>query len=103
MRSAPAILADITAFSPQNGDWRPLDRLLEELWGLGVDEAQLRTLFGVFERFPDEDGAGVLWSIVHGIERLPIDYEDELNRSMSRRPSLMGDIMKQRLANSHEK
>ena len=73
------------------------------MWELGVDEAQLRTLFEVFERFPDEDGAGVLWSIVHGIERLSIDYEDELNRSMSRRPSLMEDIMKQRLENSQEK
>jgi hypothetical protein len=103
MRSVPAILADIAAFSPQDGDWRPLDRLLDELWTLGVSQAHLRTLFEVFERFPNEDGAGVLWSVVHGIEQMPIDYENELNSSMSRCPSMMGGIMKRRLVNSYKK
>jgi hypothetical protein len=51
----------------------------------------------VFERFPDEDGAGVFWSIVHGIESLDVDYEQTLRASLARRPSRMGQIMLRRL------
>ena len=100
MRPATAILRDIEAFAPVNGDWRGLDRLLDELWAAGVREAHLPTLFRVFERYPEEDGSGVLWSIVHGIEALPADYEAPLRASLSRRPSLMAEIMLQRLEKS---
>jgi hypothetical protein len=91
------VLKDIDEFAPVEGNWRPLDDLLDELWSEGVSEGQLPILFRVFERFPEEDGAGVLWSIVHGIEALPFDYEPFLRRSMARRASLMGRIMLERL------
>ena len=58
------------------------------------------TLFGVFERFPDEDGAGVLWSIVHGVEGLDLDYEQPLRDSLARQRSDMGKIMLGRLERS---
>jgi hypothetical protein len=54
------VLRDIQEFSPVEGNWRRLDELLDELWSAGATEGSLPILFGVFERFPQEDGAGVL-------------------------------------------
>jgi hypothetical protein len=81
--------------------WLPLDQLLDELWSAGlVTPEQLPVLLGVFEQFPTEDGAGVLWSIVHGIESLPFDYEPALRESYRRVPSEMAEIMLVRLENA---
>jgi hypothetical protein len=102
MQAADVLLAQIAAFEPVNDDWRPLDDVLGQLWLVGVREEHLRSLFAVFERFPDEDGAGVLWGIVHGIEHLPFDYRVELDQSIARRPSLMANLMRQRLKKSVE-
>lgn len=99
-RSIDDILRDIEAFRPVDGMWLPLDRLLVELWDAGVPARALPTLFGVFERFPNDDGAGVLWSIVHGVERLDLDYEQPLRASLARRPSHMGKVMLGRLERS---
>lgn len=96
-RHTDDILADIDAFRPGGGVWLPLDDLLAELWDAGVPVHALPVLFGVFERFPDDDGAGVLWSIVHGVESLDYDYEEALRESLERRSSLMGTIMLGRL------
>jgi len=96
-RTIDDILRDIETFRPNDGVWLPLDDLLAELWNVGVPTRALPTLFGVFERFPDDDGAGVLWSIVHGIENLDLDYEQPLRDSLVRQPSDMGKIMIDRL------
>jgi hypothetical protein len=61
-RHTDEILADIDAFRPAGGVWLSLDDLLAELWDAGVPVRALPVLFGVLERFPDDDGAGVLWS-----------------------------------------
>lgn len=97
MRPAIAILRDVDQFTPVDGNWRRLDDLLEELWASGIREGHLPTLFRVFERFPADDGAGVLWSIVHGIEGLDFDYQVQLRESIARQPSLMGKVMLERL------
>jgi hypothetical protein len=97
------VLKDIEDFSPMHGNWRHLDDLLDELWSGGVVEGQLPILFGVFERFPEEDGAGALWSIVHGVESLPFNYESVLRRSIARQPSYMGRVMLQRLEKAIER
>jgi hypothetical protein len=96
-RDTDEILADIDAFRPVGELWLPLDDLLAELWDAGVPARALPVLFGVFERFPEDDGAGVLWSIVHGVEGLGCDYEKALRESLERRSSLMGRIMLGRL------
>ena len=98
-RSKKAVLAEIETFQPR-GDWRPLDHLLDELWTLGVSADDADALFCVFERFPDDDGAGLLWSIVHGLESRAFDYEPALRRSLARRPCMMGEIMLDRLERS---
>jgi hypothetical protein len=100
MRPVFDILQDIENFSPVDGVWLPLDGLLEELWTSGVHQEHIAALFRVFERFPDQDGAGVLWSIVHGVEALPFEYETGLRESMARTPSFMGGVMLKRLGKS---
>lgn len=99
-QSLDDILRAIEAFRPADGVWQPLEELLAELWKAGVPARALPTLFGVFERFPTDDGAGVLWSIVHGIEGLALDYEQPLRNSLTRQPSDMGKIMLGRLERS---
>jgi hypothetical protein len=96
------VLRDIQEFSPVEGNWRRLDELLDELWSAGATEGSLPILFGVFERFPQEDGAGVLWSIVHGVESLSFDYDPALRQSLQRTPSFMGKVMLQRLERANE-
>ena len=102
MKTKEQVLAEIQAFQPTDRNWLDLDTLFAELWNIGVSEDALPTLFGVFERFPEDDGAGVLWSIVHGVESLDLDYEIELRASLERMPSFMGDIMLKRLEKSKE-
>jgi hypothetical protein len=99
-RPVDNILRDIESFRPADGVWLPLDDLLAELWEAGVPVRALPILFGAFERFPEDDGAGVLWSIVHGIEGLELDYEQALRESLARQPSDMGKIMLGRLERS---
>jgi hypothetical protein len=96
-----AVLRDIEAFVPVDRNWRRLDELLDELWSEGVLEGQLPILFRVFERYPEEDGAGVLWSIVHGVEASSFNYEPFLRQSMARQPSCMGRVMLERLESAH--
>jgi hypothetical protein len=98
-RTAQQIAADILAFEPVEGDWRPLDSLLAELWQTGRPGEYVEELLRVFEKFADEDGAGVLWSIVHGLESLR-GYEPALIRSVGRCPSHLGVMMIGRLLNS---
>jgi hypothetical protein len=95
-RTAEEILGDIDAFRPVGGHWRPLDELLAELWSVGVPQSAIPVLLRVFDRFPDEDGAGVFWSIVHGLEALA-GYEPLLFESAELRPAPFKRIMVDRL------
>ena len=94
-RPPEQVLDDINAYQPTRGNWRPLDDLLAELWANGVPSAAIPVLLRVFDRFPDEDGAGVFWSIVHGLESLP-DYEPLLRASAEARPTHFKRIMLER-------
>lgn len=99
-RDADNMLRDIEAFRPVDDLWLPLDDLLAELWDAGVPQPALPSLFGVFERFPEDHGGGVFWSILHGIEALDLDYEEALRESLARQPSHMGKVMLVRLERS---
>jgi hypothetical protein len=99
-RAAADILRESESFRPVNGVWLPLDELLAELWDAGVPARALPSLFHVFERFADDNGAGILWSIVHGIEALDLDYEQPLRDSLARQPSHLGKVMLERLERS---
>ena len=102
MRKLQEIERDIDNFQPLDRNWLALDRLLSELWETGEPEKALRTLFNIFERFPEEDGAGVFWTIVHGVESFD-GYEKELLDSLTRQPSEFGLLMAKRIFNTGTK
>ncbi|MNL49207.1 hypothetical protein D3C87_1721230 [compost metagenome] len=97
MRNEIEIAAEIGQFYPTDGNWLALEALLEELWAAGPSAHCLPALFTIFERFPNEDGAGVFWSILHGLEHLGLPYEKELRESLARQESEMGAVMLSRL------
>lgn len=101
-RPTASIASNIASFVPQDGDWTALDALLSELWQTGHPEQAILELLSIFERYPDEDGAGVVWGVVHGLESLP-NYEPELLRSLARQPSEFGIRMLGRLMNAGTK
>lgn len=92
------LLSKIEKFEPSpSGDWKDLDNLLDELWQTQLSESCLSVLFRVFERYYNDDGAGVFWSIVHGVEATALDYENALRKSIANQQSEMGEIMLRRL------
>ncbi|MCZ8094811.1 MAG: hypothetical protein O9331_15130, partial [Acidovorax sp.] len=98
-RPTASVASDIATFVPLDGNWIALDTLLAELWQTGHPEQAIAELLSVFERYPDEDGAGVVWGVLHGLESLP-NYEPELLRSLARQPSEFGIRMLGRLLNA---
>jgi len=98
-RSAAQILADIDNFAPENGNWLKLDALLIELWQSEKQEEGLVNMLRVLERFPEDHGEGVLWSIVHGAEKIE-GYEKELLKSVRRQPADLSVTMLQRMRNA---
>jgi hypothetical protein len=59
----------------------------------------LAVWFRLYERFPEDDGYGLFWSILHGIETLP-RWERLAVESVRRRPSHFPLLMVIRLLNS---
>jgi len=53
-------------------------------------------MLGVFERFPEEDGFGTFWTILHKLEASP-GYESSLVQSAQRHPARFNMLMLQRL------
>lgn len=92
----------IARFEPQNGSWLELERLFEEAFSSSDPTLYYTAIFNLFERFPNEDGAGVFWSAVHRMEAIG-DYEQQLLRFFRRFPSEMTKIMLRRLENAGEK
>ena len=98
-RNIGTILSEVESYTPEDGNWLPLDDLLAELWAHTPSTDWVLTLLTVFERFPGEDGAGVFWSIVHGLETIP-GYEAILEESHSLKPAEFKSIMLRRIANT---
>ena len=53
----------------------------------------------LYERFPDEDGHGIFWSLLHAVEA-SAGYEDALIDSVSRAPGEFNVVLVGRLANA---
>lgn len=98
MREIIDIISDLESYESVDGDWLQLDELVIELWQSGKPEIGIGALFRIFEKYPTDDGAGVFWSILHGLETL--DYEQNLYDSLIARPSHMTIIMLKRIENS---
>ena len=76
-----------------------LDAAVTSLLSSAYPERGMGALLRVFERFPDQDGYGVFWSILHGLEGLP-GYEEALIESIRRQPSEFSLLMVSRMLNA---
>lgn len=91
----------ISSFEPENGNWLHLDKLFEDVFHSPEPAEYYPAIFKLFERFAKEDGSGVFWSALHGMEAIG-KYEDELVRSFQHAPTEMSESMLIRLKNSGE-
>lgn len=98
MRHIKDIIAEIESYESDHGNWLRLNELIIELWESGKPELGIDSLFAIFEKFPTDDGAGVFWSILHGLETL--EYEQKLYDSLIDKPSHMTITMLKRIENA---
>ena len=91
----------IREFVPTDGNWLELERNFELAFASPNPRLYYHAIFNLFERFPDEDGEGVLWSAVHGMEAIG-DYEELLLQYFRRHPTLMTRTMLSRMVNGGE-
>jgi len=103
-RPLAQILADIEQFRPdpsKDREWLRLDGYLNELFAHKRKkdlQRAIEPLLRLFERFPRHDGYGVLWSVIHGLERIG-GYERALMESVKRAPTHFGATMLLRMVN----
>lgn len=79
---------------------RQLDETVSSLRRENCGPDEFRELLGVFERFPEDDGYGIFWSIVHFLETCS-GYEPLLIESVSRVPTEFNVLMVNRLINGN--
>jgi hypothetical protein len=91
----------IREFTPEDGNWLPLETLFEQAFSSSDPRQFYPAIFNLFERFPDDDGSGVFWSAVHGMEATG-EYEDLLLQYFRRHPSLMTRTLLSRMKNAGE-
>jgi hypothetical protein len=88
-RDIRQVVADIDALAPADPDDLDLDRLQAlagEYFSLADAPAHLDVWFRLFERFPEFDGYGVFWTILHGIEAQP-GSDEAVVASVRRHPT----------------
>jgi hypothetical protein len=71
-RDIRRVVADIDALPTADSD--DLDRLqglIDEYFASPTAAAHIDVWFRLYERFPDEHGHGVFWTILHGLEAQP--------------------------------
>lgn len=97
----PPLIESLEAFDdPQSeAQLQALDASLQAIKSNVCGVQELRALFDVFERFPEQDGFGVFWGILHTLEGLE-GYEPELVASVTRLPCEFNVLMINRLLNA---
>jgi hypothetical protein len=89
----------IREFTPKEGDWRPLDLLFDRVFTAKDPRKYYQSIFILFDRFPADDGSGVFWSALHGMEFVG-DYENLLLMHHRKSPSEMTEILLRRILKS---
>ena len=80
------------------GQLKQLDESIAALDASSLGPNDVAQLLGVFERFPNDDGFGVFWQIVHLLERTD-GVESALVDSVQRSPGEFNLLMINRLIN----
>lgn len=89
----------ISNYTAIDGEWLELEDLLQEAFSSDKPQEYFGAMFSLFEKYPAEDGAGVFWTVVHGMEHVG-GYESQLLRCFRRFPTDMTKIMLKRMKNS---
>jgi hypothetical protein len=76
-----------------------LDAAVQAINASSCGNTEIDALLGVFERFPEADGFGVFWGILHALEALE-GYEPPLFASVQRKPCEFNVLMVNRLLNA---
>jgi hypothetical protein len=95
----PSLLKAIESFTDPELELDQLDEALRTVHPDNIGSSEIQALFGIFERFPDHDGFGVFWSIVHLLEASK-DHELDLIASVKRKPVHFNLLMVNRLLNA---
>jgi len=78
---------------------RSLEELISRFFRLPRQAGDLAVWFRLFERFPEDDGYEIFWTILHGIEAVP-GVERLVVESVLRRPSRFPVQMLNRMLNA---
>ena len=93
--------AAIREFQPAENNWLPLEEHISKAYASNDFPSYYDAIFNLFERFPEDDGNGVFWSAVHGMEATG-GYEEKLLMYFRRHPTVMTKTMLTRIRNSGE-
>lgn len=91
----------IREFTPVDGNWLPLETEFELAFSSFDPTLYYHAIFNLFERYPEDDGSGVFWSALHGMEFVG-GYENLLLEFHCRSPNLMTRTMLRRMLNVGE-
>ena len=98
--SSPLVQALQSFADPQSeGQLQALDVAVQAIDPASCAHAEFQAMLEVFERFPDQDGYGVFWGIVHALEACN-GYEPQLLASVQRKPCEFNVLMVSRLLNA---
>ena len=92
-------MADYPVTTTPEEELKQLDQALQQLPQAPHPELATDSLLNIFERFPDKDGHGLFWSILHVLEELP-NYQERLIESVRRKPTEFSLNMVNRILNS---
>nr|WP_086938053.1 hypothetical protein [Thaumasiovibrio occultus] len=92
-----SISKQIREFAPDQGNWLGLDALLQRIEAM--DQDTIAACLNVFERFPDDDGAGVFFTIIHCLEHFG-NYAAALVTSVEQSPNHWNLLMLNRMLNA---
>jgi hypothetical protein len=94
------VFLQIANFKNENdSNWLELDKLIQQIdFSEETTSEDLRKLFLPFENYPEHDGFGVLWTLLHTVESFK-GYENLLLQSLEKKPSMMTLEMVLRIIN----
>ena len=78
---------------------KALDAAVQAITPDECGEAEFRAMLHVFERFPEDDGFGIFWGLVHALEACS-GYESEMLASVARKPCEFNVLLVNRLLNA---
>lgn len=94
----PTALANLT--NPHDEEQlRALEQAATSQGSTPLTTDEIQAVLDLYERFPDEDGHGIFWSLLHAVEA-SAGYEDALFDSVSRAPGEFNVMLVGRLANA---